>query len=172
MFYKITNKDSKVYQDLVALLDKEASINEYNRSVANEVTKGLDWEKFIGFGTQCNFNRVKYYRGFCFKDPDKVNPKEWREDKEYPGAYRPNKRTKAGKDIQSRLNQQKRSDIFFLEPIFGINLINGVESFKFPQIFLQDDVLAIYLDDKHIPKDENVIEITSKEFKEILNIKD
>lgn len=172
MFYKITNKDSKVYQDLVALLDKEASINEYNRCVANEVTKGLDWKKFIGFGNQLNFDRVRYYRGFVFKDPDKVNPKEWRKDKEYKDAYRPNKRTKAGQEIQKKLNQQKRSDVFFLEPILGIKLIDGPSSFKYPQIFRQDDVLAIYLDDKHEPKDENVIEITSKEFKEILNIKD
>ena len=171
MFYKIENKDCKVYQDLKALLDKEKSYNEYNRKVAEEVTKGLEWHKFVGQGTQCSFYRVRFYWGFVFTQPEKLNPKEWMPYKQMPGSFIPNKRTKAGKDIQERLNKQKRSDLFCLEKILNISFL-GRESFKFPQIFLKNDVIVMFLDEKHNPTDENIIEITSKEFKEILDIKD
>ena len=83
------------------------------------------------------------------------------------GVYYPNRRTKAGKALDEFLRYKKETfrydevlDILGCETLYG--------NFIIPFMGVVNDTVLIYLDNRNIPKSDDVIEITSKEFKSLL----
>lgn len=166
MYYKIENKNCEVYRKLHEMRTKELKISEENKKAIKEKT-GLTFDCFLGSSGQQNFRRVTQYIGFLFKEPEKVDLKIWKKNKDYPEFFEPNRRTKLGREMEEFLRNglkgsryDKPLDILGLEP-------HG--RFTFPYVEIVGDIILIYLDNNMNPKDENVIEITRTEFDSLFN---
>lgn len=172
MYYKIVNKESEVYKKLHEMRTKELKWEEDNKTLINEKV-GLEWDEFFGHGGQQNFGRVTEFVGFVFTEPEKVDPKVWKRSIDDNRVFVPNNRTKAGKEmnqfLSNGLNRHYFSVVF---DCLGAEHPTGRFVFPYVEIF-EDDIIIIYVDDRTIITDENVIEITSKEARsfEIKHIK-
>jgi len=165
MYYKIVNKESEVYKRLHEMRTKELEMEESNKKAITEKT-GLEWEKYLGHNGQQNLNRVTVYCGIGFKYPSKVDPKIWSVHKEYKDIFIPNKRTSAGKEMSQFLGNGLKGHSY--SNVFkNLNLPQLYGRFTFPYVEIFGETIVIYLGDKQDPKDENIIEITSKEFESI-----
>lgn len=169
MYYKIVNKDSKVYKQLYDLRKNEQEIEESNNKIVNELV-GQDFTHFIGKVGQQNFQRVTQYSGFQFKHPEKLPPKVWVLDKQYgdKGCYVPNRRTKAGREMLEKLRTLPHSSII---EVFRILKCEMSGRFAFPYVEIgKDDVIVFYMSDRYddvLSKNKDIIEITKREFEEI-----
>lgn len=169
MYYKITNKDSKVYKQLYELRKKELEIEKSNRKMVRELV-GDDWSHFKGLSGQQNYQRVTQYSGFEFKHPEQLPPKVWVLDKQYgdKGCYVPNRRTKAGREMLEKLKTLPHSSIIKVFEILGCTLYG---SFAFPYVEIgKDDVIVLFMSDRYyeeLSKNPDIIEITKKEFDEL-----
>ena len=103
MYYKITDKESKLYKQLHELRSKELKIEKENKAAVKKLV-GDDCDHFSGWLGQQNFFRVTTYSGFAFKHPENLPPKTWKKHKEYPDIYVPDRRTKNGKAIAEALD--------------------------------------------------------------------
>lgn len=167
MYYKIENKDCEVYQNLFAMRKKELAWERENQEAIDKKI-GLKYTEFLGRKGQLTFYRTSVYYGFKFETPEKVDSGIWKESTKNPGFYIPNKRTKRGKDMSRFLSTYLKGhwfDIVFeylnVERLYGKFLLPYVE-------ISNDNIIVIYLDHRQNPKDENVIEITKKEFESII----
>lgn len=169
MYYKITNKDSKVYKQLYNLRKKEQEIEESNKKLVKELI-GQDFTYFIGKAGQQNFHRVTQYSGFEFKHPEKLPPKVWVLDKQYgdKGGYVPNRRTKAGREMLEKLRTLPHSSII---DVFRILKCELSGRFAFPYVEIcKDDVIVLYMSERYddvLSKNKDIIEITKREFEEL-----
>ena len=158
MYYKIENKECEVYKQLHELRTKELRINSENLEKINSRIS-LDWDKFSGSNSQQNWDRVKRYSGFGFTDKSVVDLSVWKEGKD--GIFYPNKRTKAGRSVEEFLNKLETSSFKSVLDILNLEWLNKI---TFPYVEIVEDCIILFLGDNHIPKDLNIIEITSKEF--------
>lgn len=165
MFYKITNKNSEVYKNMSAFLLKENNIDEKNKILISEKIP-YKFESSWGNSHQQDFIRTITYSGFKFLDTNKIDEKVWkmRDD----GYWFPNPRTKLGKEMKRFLNTLEKT---YYDDLLEIVKCNGFLSrFKFPFALQCDDVIILFLDDQLTPQpEEDIIEITRKEFMEIHN---
>jgi hypothetical protein len=162
MYYKITNKECEVYKKLHEMRTKEIQYSKENWE-AIEDKAGVKFTKFFGYHGQQTFGRVPEYMGFVFDSPELLTPKIWVREPNNEGVFIPNKRTKLGREMSNfLLNGLKKS--YWGKPleILGLERING--RFTFPYVEIVGEIIIIYLDEQHQPKDENIIEITKKEF--------
>ncbi len=168
MYYKITDKTSEKYKELYTIRKEEIAIEERNQAKIRE--RFPDWNNnYVGYKGQQNMGRVTTYVGLGFDDKEKVNLKEWKEHKEYKGFYKPNRRTKAGKEVDKFLNELETSSYFKVKYILGYE---DLERFRFPYFEIgKDGNLYLYLDDNCATTKE-FIEITSVEFKKALELED
>lgn len=160
MYYKIENKNCKVYKELRAMRENELLIEEANRKALAERIS-YTYENFYGYHGQQNINRVSTYIGFRFNESDKIDKSVWVPSKDDPGIYLPNNRTKAGKEMKLFLRTLNKGCLWEVWEILDVPEIG---CFQFPYVDIIGDIIIIYLDDKQEPKDKNVIEITKKEF--------
>lgn len=161
MYYKIENKESRVYKELYKLRMAELQILKDNlKEIENRI--GLEFGNFLGDTGQQNFRRVTQYRGFEFLEPDKVDLKIWQKHKSHQNIFIPNTRTKVGREMSDFLLNGLKSSSF--DDVFDILKIKHARSFILPFMDIAKDVVILFLDDNHNPKDSNVIEITKTEF--------
>lgn len=165
MYYKIENKDCKVYKELRAMREKELSIEEENKKAIAEKIP-YTYESFYGRSGQQKASRVSSYEGFCFKEPDKIDKQVWKPSKVDSTIFVPNRRTKAGREIIMFLRALKKGSYTNVLEILGLSYLGA---FIFPYVEIAEDILILYIDDSQEPKDENVIEITKKEFDSIID---
>lgn len=167
MYYKIVNQESEIYKKMLDLRQYEIQADIDN---VNEIKSrtGLDFNSFLGQHGQQNFNRTTSYMGFKFLNPDMVDRKVWKLHKKHPNIFVPNKRTKVGRDMDNFLSHElKCSSLFSLLEILKLQTI---PKFQFPYLEIVDNILIMSLDDRFNFKNDDVIEITSKEFNELLNM--
>jgi hypothetical protein len=166
MYYKIENKDCEVYNKLHALRTKEIQMEEDNLKAVNEKV-GLEFNLYLGRKGQQNFNRVTSYSGFCFLKPEKVDLKIWKEDKFNPGCFIPNRKTKSGREMAQFLNNGLKGHWFGVV-YDALGLKRPLGKFSFPFIDICADVsgetIIMHFGNEVVIDDENIIEITSKEF--------
>lgn len=160
MYYKLTDTSGEMYKKLYAMRKKELRIEKENEEKIKE--RFPDWNKqYLGYSGQQNFSRVSQYTGLCFKNPEKVNVKEWKRHKEHQDVFIPNTRTKEGKLVVDFFKSLKSSSFFELRDIVGMELYG---QFKIPYMEIgKDDYIYFYFDDRFNPSEE-FIEITKKEF--------
>jgi len=166
MFYKIINQDSEVFKQLHQMRLEETQMQEKNEKTIQEKI-GLEYQNFLGHNGQQNFRRLRMYDGFEFKDPDKVCLKTWKLHPNYKTFFIPNRRTKLGREMAYFLNNELEFS-WFQRPL-EILKIEETNRFRFPYVEILGDEIILCLDDNHIPTDKNVIEITKREFNEIIH---
>ncbi len=163
MYYKIENKESEVYKKLHEQRTKEQQMELKNIASIIEKT-GLNFTQFFGRRGQQNFRRVTFYNGFEFTEPEKVDLKIWKRDKEYTEIFVPNTRTKLGREMQEFLNNGLEGSMYGI-----INDILGLETlprFTFPFVEIIGEKIIIMVDDQYDLDDKDIIEITKREFEE------
>lgn len=160
MYYKIENKECEVYKKLHAMRSEELRMEEENRQAIIEKA-GSSFERFLGSSSQQTFTRLQQYHAFQFLNPENIDTRAWRTNEEYPGFFFPNKRTQQGRvwDEYLRNGLQKS---FYTKPLEILGLVH-TGKFVFPFVEISNDIILLYLDDKHEPQDENVVEITKRE---------
>jgi hypothetical protein len=94
-----------------------------------------------------------------------VDLKIWKRHKEYPEIFVPNTRTEAGREMKEFLNDLGGSN--YLRPINILGLPH-LSKFTFPYVEIKGEVILIYLGEMHETQDPNVVEITKREFEELL----
>lgn len=164
MYYKIVNKDCEVYQKLFNLRQKEHQINEENLKAIKEKI-GLEFDKYFGHNQNGSFIRTKRYIGFVFKEPEKVNLKIWKKYNKDEKTFIPNKQTKLGREMFKFLENLKISTFTEVTDILGINIVSP--RFTYPIMEIINDTILLHINDSNHVEDENIIEITYKEFQEI-----
>lgn len=164
MYYKITNKESDVYKQLHELRTKELQIQDDNEKSIEEKT-GLKFKTFLGDSGQQNFRRVRQYQGFKFTTPEKVDLKIWKADNEHKEIFVPNRRSKLGREMAEFLLNGLKGSRY--DKVFEILKLEHGHKFNFPYVELFDDTILLYLGNDLEPSNENIIEITKKEFYEI-----
>ena len=167
MYYKIENKECEVYKQLHELRKKEIQISKDNETAIEEKT-GLTWESFLGTNSQQNFRRVPQYSGFEFNEAEKVDLKIWKEHSEHKGYFIPNRRTKIGREMSEFLRNGLKGSRY--DKPFEILGIEHARSFVFPFVEIgNDDIIVLYLHEEYQLDNEDIIEITKKEFDFILS---
>lgn len=162
MYYKIINKESEIYKKLYELRSKELSTAKDNLEKI-EAKVGLKFDKNLGYPGQ-TFHRIRRYIGFEFVEPDKIDKNIWKEAPENPGIYIPNRRFAKGREMAEFLASLPCGTFSEVFEIFGFRLHGR---FYHPYVEIVGDVIILFLDDKHEPNDDNVIEITKKEFNQL-----
>lgn len=168
MYYKVENKDSRLYKSLYELRAKELEIEKSNNEAVKNIV-GNDWDNFLGQDGQQNYWRVTQYTGFAFKHPDRLPPKTWKQHKEHSGFYVPDARTKNGKIIKKFLDELPHSSINSVFKILGCEL-GGLFIFPFIEIG-KNDVIVVYMSDRfdnNLRNLKDLVEITSKEFEQLV----
>jgi hypothetical protein len=167
MYYKITNKESDVYKKLHEMRSDEIRIEEENEKIIREKV-GLKFDNFIGYLGQQTFCRVTEFISFEFIETEKVDLKIWKPVKKQDRTvYEPNRRYKVGREMSKSLSNGLQKSLY-TKPldILGIGHMYGV-SFIFPYVEIFGETILIFLDPKMEPDNQDVIEITKKEFEEI-----
>lgn len=164
MYYKITNKKSKIYKDLFEFRKKEKSIDKRNSRLIQEKS-GSTFKNYLGFPPQTGLIRTRHYVAFDFEQPENLDDKTWKKNKDHEELYEPYLRTKKGREMNEFINNLERTSYWDLKELIGLD---SLHKFHTPDVYIvEDDVLIMYLDPRHIPEDENFIEITSVEFDEL-----
>lgn len=165
MYYKIENKKCKVYKELHKLRTEELQIKKDNETSIEQKT-GLKFITFLGHNSQQNFRRVPQYSGFKFLQPDKVDLKVWKKDTEHKDIYVPNRKTNLGREMNQFLLNGLRGSNY--NKVFEILNIEHGRRFTFPYVEIAGGAVIIFLGDNHEPKDKNLVEITKREFNQMI----
>lgn len=166
MYYKIENKDCLVYKSLYDLRTKELKISKEN-VVSIEQKTGQTWETFLGNSSQQNFRRVPQFTGFKFNEPEKVCSKIWKNHDRHSDIFVPNRRTKDGREMSEFLLNRLQSSNY--NQVFDILNLTHSNRFSFPYLEIVNEVIILYLRDEE-PVDENIVEITKKEFDALFSV--
>lgn len=166
MYYKIENKNCDVYNKLYELRTKEIQIKKDNEQAIEEKT-GLKFETFLGYNTQQNFRRVPQYEGFKFKNTKNINLKIWKEHPEHKDIFVPNRKTKLGREMSEFILNGLKGSRY--DKVFKILNIQYGRKFTFPFVEIVNGIIVIFLGDDLEPKDKNIIEITKREFNELMS---
>lgn len=163
MYYKIENKKSAIYKKLHAIRSNEQLIEEENLKTVTEKV-GLKFDKIFGNHGQQNTRRVTQYYGFQFLEPSKVDLSIWK--KPPFGAYIPNTKTKAGREMKSFLNNGLKAGFFM--NIFDALNIDVQGKFQMPYVEICGEIIVMYFGELTPSlNSKNIIEITSVEFNQI-----
>lgn len=167
MFYKIINKQSKVYNELKSLREEELKIEDRNtRKIVKEC--GSNFSDYLGYTGQQNLFRVTSYIGFKFNDISKINLKAWKLSKEHLGVFIPYKRTKVGRKMSDLLQNGLEHSSY--KKVFNILKLPSLRKFQFPYIeVMNNGLILIALGNNHKPNIDDVIEITETEFDKHFN---
>jgi len=161
MYYKIVNKESEAFKKLHELRTNELQIEKDNVSAIESKT-GLKFESYLGNTGQQNFWRVTQYSGFKFTEHQKVDLKVWKQDSSHKDIFVPNRKTKLGREMAEFLSNGLKGSTYW--KVFEILSIPRPSRFTFPFVEIFGETIGLYLGDEQQPNDENIIEITSKEF--------
>lgn len=164
MYYKIENKECKVYKELHELRTTELQIQDENEKAIEEKT-GLKFKTFLGDSGQQNWRRVRQYNGFKFTTPNKVDLKIWKTDSEHKEIFVPNRKTKIGREMAEFLLNGLKGSCY--DKVWKILKLEPLRKFTFPYVEIVGEVILIFLSDSQEPKDKNVIEITKRQFNEL-----
>ena len=168
MYYKIENRESVVYKELFALRKKEQEIEVSNRKRIEEKI-GLEFSSFFGVLGQQNYSRVTTYGGFVFSEVNKVDLNIWKKHKNLENVFIPNTRLKAGREMKNFLSNELEIS-FYTKPLEILKIEDTFTKFSLPFVEIVNELIIIRLDDQMIPKDKEVVEITSVEFNEIYKL--
>lgn len=157
------NKESDIYKVLHKQRTKELAAKKENNKILKELIP-YKWEQYLGWKDN-SFGRIPAYFGFKFENLEEIDKNIWKQDKNNPAYYVPNKRTKAGKEMAVKLDRLKRFSFYRIWEMLEISNETGSKSVPFLEI--AGDILLLFLDDSQNPKDQNVVEITKREFIQI-----
>ena len=166
MYYKVVNKDSSVYKRLYEMRDEEIKREKRNLEAIKKKIP-LNWEHYYGGQGQQNFGRCREYCGFYFTCPELVDMRVWKPHKDHDGLFVPNRRTAAGREMYDFLRSELERGWY--EDVYkALNLQVDLSRFAFPFVeIMSSESILLFLSDSIDINDENVIEITKKEYEEI-----
>lgn len=164
IYYKITDKESDLYKKLYEQRTMELEAHKQNQVTLAKLIP-YKWDIYSGHRDN-SFSRIPRYFGFKFENPEEVDMKVWKRDSNHPEIFIPNKRTKAGKEMQKAISNLKCFSFMNLFDLLGIK--NYCGRFAIPTLEIAGDIILVSVDDRHTLTQEDVIMITVDEFYGIL----
>lgn len=129
------------------------------------------FSKFIGAR---GFTRIVRYEGFVFDDQEHIDAKVWK-TKEQNGYMlsTPNRRTKAGREMDDFLKNFERTNCWDVDRILDINKTSTHGSFYPANLFRHNDCIYIIIDsqfkDDFEQNNPEAIEITLGEINKVID---
>lgn len=168
-YYKVTDQNSELFKKSSEFLAMEDELRDKQKKAIRERVP-----KFTEFRGERGFNRILRYKGFVFEDVESIDPKVW-VTKLTDGKLcsTPNKRTKAGKEMDKFLKEFKRTNCWDVDKLLNIEKqsING--NFYPADLFKHQDCIYILIDSQYrkLFEENNtgVIEITYGEMEKAIN---
>lgn len=164
IYYKITDKESDLYKKLYEQRTMELEAHKQNQVTLAKLIP-YKWDIYSGHRDN-SFSRIQRYFGFKFENPEEVDMKVWKRDPNHPEIFIPNKRTKAGKEIQKAISNLKCFSFMEIMDILDIKDYCG--RYVIPTLEIAGDTILVSVDDKHKLTQQDAIMITMDEFFNIL----
>lgn len=166
MYFIIRNKESVYYKNLHALRTKEIRMDEDNLKAIKDRVK-LDFKDYVGYRSQETLSRTAEYIAFLFTEPEKVDLKLWKPDRHFPKFYGPNRYTAKGRELDQFLKTLPRS--YFGEVYSALDKTVDDQKFKLPLVYIREEGIVFFIDNKVEFNHVDIVEITSTEFKRLVN---
>lgn len=164
IYYKITDKESDLYKKLYEQRTMELEAHKQNQVTLAKLIP-YKWDIYSGHRDN-SFSRIQRYFGFKFENPEEVDMKVWKRDPNHPEIFIPNKRTKAGKEMQKAISNLKCFSFMEIMDILDIKDYCG--RYVIPTLEIAGDTILVSVDDKHKLTQQDAIMITMDEFFNIL----
>lgn len=164
IYYKITDKESDLYKKLYEQRTMELEVHKQNQVILAKLIP-YKWDIYSGHRDN-SFSRIPRYFGFKFENPEEVDMKVWKRDSNHPEIFIPNKRTKAGKEMQKAISNLKCFSFMKIMDILDIK--DYCRHFAIPTLEIADDTVLVSVDDRHKLTQQDAIMITMDEFFNIL----
>lgn len=168
-YYKVEDSQSSLHKKCCEFLDMEIELTEkQNRTIQDKLPK---FSKFMG---EKGFARIVRYKGFVFDDQEHIDAKVW-ETKEQDGYMlsTPNRRTKAGREMEDFLANFERTNCWDVDRILDINKTSTHGSFYTSNLFRHNGCIYIIIDsqfnDKFEQNNPEAIEITLGEINKAID---
>lgn len=168
-FYKVEDSQSALHKKCCEFLDMEKELTEKQKNTIEEKLP-----KFSKFKCVRGFTRIVRYVGFVFDDQEHIDAKVWK-TKEQDGYMLsiPNRRTKAGREMDDFLANFKRTNCWDVDRILDINKTCTNGSFYPANFFRHNDCIYIMIDSqfKDVFEQNNpeVMEITFGEINKAID---
>ena len=168
-YYKVEDSQSSLHKKCCEFLDMERELTEKQKRTIEEKLP-----KFSKFKGARAFTRIVRYEGFVFDDQEHIDAKVWK-TKEQDGYMlsTPNRRTKAGREMEKFLANFKRTDCWDVDRILDIDKTSIYGSFYPANLFRHNDCIYIIIDSqfKDVFEQNNpeVIEITLGEINKAID---
>lgn len=167
-YYKVEQQECELFKKASEFLAMEEELRTTQKKAIEERVP-----KFTTYRGSRGFNRIIQYKGFVFEDVENIDPKVW-VTKLTDGKLcsTPNKRTKAGKEMDKFLKEFKRTTCWDVDELLNIEKqsING--SFYPADLFKHQDCIYILIDSQYrkLFEENNtgVIEITYGEMEKAI----
>lgn len=167
-YYKVTDTNCELFRKASEFLQMEQELRDTQKKAIKARVP-----KFTTCRVDRGFNRIDRYIGFVFDNVDDIDPKTW-VTKLIDGKMcsTPNKRTKAGKEMDKFLREFKRTTCWDVDRLLGIEkqFING--SFYPADLFKCNDTIYIFIDSQYRKtfeaENDGFIEITYGEMEKAI----
>ena len=169
IYYKVENKDSALFKKVSEFLAMEDRLREEQKAAIEAKVP-----KFKMYRGKKGFNRIVRFTGFVFDDSQNIDSKVWI-TKEIDGEMLsiPNRKTKAGREMDKFLNCFKRTTMWDVDRLLGIGEESIFGRFYPANFFKFNDRIYIFID-SHFrgafeKKNTDFIEITHGEITKAIN---
>lgn len=144
-YYKVENPDSDLFKKASEFLDMEKElVNIQKQAIEKKVPK------FSYYKGSWGFERVVRYIGFVFVDQENIDKRVWK-TKEVDGKMLsvPNRRTKAGKEMEKFLGSFKRTTCWDVDHLLSIDKKSIYGKFYPANLFENNGVIYILIDSQY-----------------------
>lgn len=158
MYFKIENKESELYKNVMAYIEKRRQQQKDNYDAVNKYF-GFDFTNLLMYGR--GMNSLNSIFGVVSENIiEGMKP-----DKCFENAQVPNLRTKKGKEHRRFFNSLPNWSFHKEHDLFPLKERGSVGRFTLPYLDEINDVIFVRIDDKFKPEETiDFIEITTSEF--------
>lgn len=175
MYWKITNKKSEAYKKVEAHLLRISQLKKDNNQKIREYT-GIDFKEYIGrtspFCLNGTVDAIVPIITKKNKDFVELNLQcNWRQCKDFPEAYEPNRRKKQGRQIAEFMQSLPHVDFRDDNKIYGLKTSGRWVHFGYEWIKKDGGILVTTQDDVEFKPLKGMVEITRGEFNKLSTYK-
>lgn len=141
-YYKVSDQGCDLFKKTSEFLTMEEQLRQAQKEAIEARVP-----KFTTYRGERGFNRIIRYKGFVFEDQESIDPKVWT-TKMVDGkpCSTPNRRTKAGKEMDKFLKEFKRTNCWDVDRLLDIEKQSITGEFYPANLFKHNDCVYILID--------------------------
>lgn len=140
-YYKVSDQSCDLFKKASEFLTMEEQLRQAQKEAIEARVP-----KFTTYRGERGFNRIIRYKGFVFEDQESIDPKVWT-TKMVDGkpCSTPNRRTKAGKEMDKFLKEFKRTNCWDVDRLLNIEKQSLHGLFYPADLFKHNDTIYIFI---------------------------